>query len=192
MERNKPLLTFSSALSSDLLLQLDGIFTTTECKYLINFSESHGFDLVDRGFAIYNRVVSRVNIYNIPLNRFLEEKLSEYIPKYIEGKRVIGINEIFRFSKYEKGQLFDIHKDGINQDPQGNRSIHTLNIFLNDNFEGGETDFFNSDNRSDLKFSVKPLSGRGALFHGQQFHCGNELKSGTKYLIRTDVMVSDF
>ena len=40
-----------------------------------------------------------------------------------------------------------IHKDGINfdKDNKQNMSYATLNIFLNDDFEGGETIFYSND-----------------------------------------------
>ena len=64
----------------------------------------------------------------------------------------------------------------------------TLNIFLNDNFEGGETEFLY--NNKTLRYSAKPKLGRGALFDAQQYHRGNVVMNGNKYLMRTDVMVS--
>ncbi len=175
-----------------LLYQIDNIFTPAQCQMLIATAETIGYQGVDRGNAVYNRVVGKVSIEGVPLHQFLKNALAGIIPDSIDGKRVTGLNDHFRFSKYYKGQFFDIHKDGVNQDSQGNRSALTLNIFLNSDFEGGETDFFNSNSPSDLRYSVKPAPGRGALFFAQQYHRGNAIISGEKYLIRTDVMVSDF
>jgi predicted 2-oxoglutarate/Fe(II)-dependent dioxygenase YbiX len=111
--------------------------------------------------------------------------------KVFSGNQVTGLNDHFRFSKYHPGQQFGIHRDGINQDATGARSALTLNIFLNDDFEGGSTDFFHTRNEDDLRFSVKPKPGRGALFFAQQYHCGRQVTKGFKYLLRTDVMVMD-
>lgn len=174
------------------LLQIDNIFTPQQCEMLIANAETTGFDDVDRGNACYGRVVGRIQMDGRPLQEWLWDRLKDIIPAEVDGKRVTGLNDHFRFSKYHKGQFFDIHRDGFNQDCHGNRSVLTLNIFLNDDFEGGETDFFYSNNRDDFRFSVKPQAGRGALFYSQQYHCGNEIESGFKYLIRTDVMVSDY
>jgi hypothetical protein len=169
------------------LQQIDNLFSPTQCKALIAFAESKGFELIDRGNAKYYRVKS-----SLPnLAEDLEKKLRDYIPNFVDGKRVTGLNDYFRFSKYTEGQEFGIHRDGVNQNSKGDRSVMTLNIFLNDDFEGGETDFFYSNNKSDLRFSAIPKPGRGALFYAQQHHCGNKIKKGIKYLIRTDLMVSD-
>ena len=182
----------SASDGNELLLQIDNIFTLDQCQTFIRNAEATGFQDIDRGNACYGRVTGRINLEGQPLHEWLYKHLYEIIPSYVDGKRVTGLNDHFRFSKYHAGQFFDIHKDGFNQDCNGNRSALTLNIFLNDDFKGGETDFFYSNNRSDLRFSVKPLAGRGALFYAQQYHSGNEILSGYKYLLRTDVMVSDF
>lgn len=175
-----------------LLIQIDQIFTLEQCKTLINTADAIGYQDVDRGNAVYNRIIAKVKLDGKSLHEYLLEKLRPFIPESVDGKRVTGLNDHFRFSKYYKGQFFDIHKDGINQDTDGNRSALTLNIFLNDDFEGGETEFYNSNDVNDLRYSVKPVAGRGALFFAQQYHAGNKIISGEKYLIRTDVMVSDF
>ena len=62
----------------------------------------------------------------------------------------VGINKYIRLSKYEPGQFFGIHKDGINfdKDNRQNMSYATLNIFLNDDFEGGETIFYKKDRKT--------------------------------------------
>jgi Rps23 Pro-64 3,4-dihydroxylase Tpa1-like proline 4-hydroxylase len=104
-----------------------------------------------------------------------------------ERYRVIRANECIRYSKYLPGERFMIHKDGINQDRFGNRSVITVNIFLNDNFSGGETRFYQSGEQP-LRETVVPKVGRAAIFDSQQYHEGCEVNSGTKYLLRTDLM----
>ena len=151
-----------------------------------------GFQHQDRGNAFYGRVTGIMEFDGQPLNELLWNRLHHIIPTHVHGKPVCGLNDHFRFSKYHKGQFFDIHKDGINQDSKGNMSALTLNIFLNEDFKGGETDFFNSFDRNDLRFSITPKIGRGGLFYAHQYHSGNEILEGTKYLLRTDVMVKDF
>lgn len=171
-----------------LLIQIDDIFSPEQCNALIQAAEtSGGFRFEDRDNAQYDRVV----MIRPDLARVLFQRLSSFIPNEVDGNPVTGLNDHFRFSKYQPGQEFGIHRDGINQDATGARSALTLNIFLNDDFEGGSTDFFYTRNEEDLRFSVKPKAGRGALFFAQQYHCGRLVSKGYKYLLRTDVMVMD-
>ena len=113
-----------------------------------------------------------------------------YIPKKTK-KISVGLNKYFRLSKYEPEQFFGIHKDGINfeQDNKQNMSYATLNIFLNEDFKGGETIFYdNSKNKVTLK--CIPRIGRGSFFYSQQYHEGAKIMSGYKYLLRTDLMIN--
>ncbi len=175
---------------------LDDIFTLEQCKTLIQVCEAQGLEHVDRSASGLGTVkYDRAMLANKDLAAALFKRLKQYIPQFVDGKRVHGLNNYFRFSKYYPGGEFAIHKDGVNQDVLGNRSAMTLNIFLNDDFEGGETDFFhNANNRGikELRRSVKPKTGSGVLFYSQQYHRGNKVTQGIKYLLRTDVMVSDF
>src|SRR5690606_5025335 len=57
-------------------------------------------------------------------------------------------------------------------------------IYLNDDFAGGETRFIQGDSHVD----VKPKRGSALLFNHDTLHEGKEVLSGTKYLLRTEVM----
>jgi len=101
------------------------------------------------------------------------------------------INPCFRFSRYKAGGFFRTHRDGKNYDNTVNPEEHTenvltLNIFLNDDFDGGETTFFEVN-----KFTLKPVAGMAGLFMHNQLHCGERVKDHRKYLLRTDVMGLD-
>lgn len=167
------------------LRTIDNFLSQEECQDLIQHAEKLGFEEVDRSIAKYDRVI----LINQELSQKLFQRLQQKIdlPEYFDGHKIICLNDHFRFSKYHPGNEFGIHKDGINQDTRGNRSIMTLNIFLNDQFTGGETDFFWND--KSFRYSAKPEAGRAALFDSQQYHCGNKVQDGYKYLLRTDVMV---
>ena len=164
---------------------IDNIFTVEDCVKLIKFAENQGFQKVNDGNSQY----WRTNFFNQELAYILFNELRQMgkIPDIIDDKRVVCLNTEFRISKYEPGQEFRMHKDGVNQDRYGNHSILTLNIFLNDNFEGGQINFYWRNKL--LRQSIEPIPGRGTLFYTQQFHSGEKVIEGYKYLLRTDVMV---
>jgi hypothetical protein len=101
------------------------------------------------------------------------------------------MNEHIRLSMYDPDQFFGIHKDGINFDKNNKQrmSYATLNIFLNDNFEGGQSTFYEKG-KNTVKFVCKPKTGSGSFFYSQQFHEGNKIISGNKYLLRIDFMIN--
>lgn len=170
---------------------INDLLTADECTKLIHFFESQPTQHIDRvGFAEYERVEMDDPGLAQELWRRLKNIPDLQIPSSLHGGQTVGLNEHFRFSKYHPGMEFDIHKDGVNQDRHGHRSAYTLNIFLNEDFEGGETDFFLENNRDSLRFSVTPQIGKAALFDAQQYHSGNRVTRGFKYLLRTDLMVN--
>ena len=53
-------------------------------------------------------------------------------------------------------------------------------IYLNDNYEGGETTF--------TSLKIEPKQGTALLFFNDLEHEGSSVKQGIKYVLRTDIM----
>lgn len=92
----------------------------------------------------------------------------------------VGLDERFRFYRYDKAQQFDWHRDGSVKGPNGERSRWTLLVYLNDDFVGGSTTF--------EKVDVRPQTGLALVFQHHRRHKGQPVLSGRKYVLRTDVM----
>lgn len=103
----------------------------------------------------------------------------------------VGLNTGWRLYCYKPGQHFGPHYDDSVDCPDmpGAVSLYTMLVYLNDDFEGGETNFYKSKGKQFL--SVAPVRGM-ALLHTQgplcALHEGAEVRSGCKWLLRTDVM----
>ena len=103
-----------------------------------------------------------------------------------------------RFLKYGAGGYFATHLDGQYRRPDGSeRSFLTIQIYLNEGMEGGETTFFKENpwtyathlnDPTSQPLPVHPKTGRVLIFQHDITHEGSLLISGTKYTIRTDVM----
>jgi predicted 2-oxoglutarate/Fe(II)-dependent dioxygenase YbiX len=93
---------------------------------------------------------------------------------------VSGFNERFRFYRYRGAQFFKAHKDGSYERSEAEASFLTILIYLNDDFTGGHTDF--------AWESIKPRAGSALVFPHRQMHQGSAVESGTKYVLRTDIM----
>ena len=65
--------------------------------------------------------------------------MREFVPKSIGNWCASGVNERLRFYRYEIGQQFDWHYDGAFERPDGECGKLTFMIYLNDDFEGGQT-----------------------------------------------------
>ena len=128
---------------------------------------------------------------NHELSAELWARLKPYMPSPFRNRTVTGLNERLRFYRYKPGQFFDWHQDGYFELPTGERSQFTFMIYLNDDFEGGGTTF------SDMffheffpDFTVTPKLGSALLFYHPISHRGDQLVSGCKYVLRSDVMYS--
>ncbi|PKV50053.1 2-oxoglutarate-Fe(II)-dependent oxygenase superfamily protein [Aquimarina sp. MAR_2010_214] len=118
-------------------------------------------------------------------DEILGEKIwSEIEPFVVEtfgNYRAIGLNEMFRIYKYGEGQRFKMHRDGSYERNENECSFFSFLIYLNDDFEGGETYF-------EEGITVNPKLGDALVFHHPLRHEGKPIISGTKYVLRTDIM----
>ena len=68
-------------------------------------------------------------------------------------------------------------------------------VYLNDDFEGGQTRFFNESqrhyaeaDRDKIIYTYQPSIGDAMVFFGQHTHDGAVLTKGSKYILRSEVM----
>ncbi len=113
-------------------------------------------------------------------------RLQPFAPSPVEGCEVLGLNERWRFYRYDVGQTFAAHYDGAFRRANGEHSQVTFMIYLNDGFEGGATKF-------DLRYpfgelSIEPRAGMALLFLHHLRHEGAPVERGRKYVLRTDIM----
>ena len=122
----------------------------------------------------------RVVIDDETLARSLWLRLQDHLPKFVAGRQAIGLNERFRFYRYDLAQQFRGHVDAPYTRSNGEMSMLTFLIYLNDGFRGGETSFPNT--------VVAPQSGLALAFRHEIFHEGRAVLEGRKYVLRSDVM----
>ncbi|KAK4113556.1 hypothetical protein N656DRAFT_778347 [Canariomyces notabilis] len=114
--------------------------------------------------------------------------------------KFLRVNERMRFLRYKKGQFFKPHCDAPyfdTSDPERTiRTLFTIHVYLNDSkaeagedaeLVGGATSFFSSDEKT--KLDVNPKAGRVLIFqHHRLLHSGDDVLTGIKYSMRTDIM----
>lgn len=160
-----------------------------EAEALINTSERHGYEpaQVRVGAFTDHNTQSLPNIRNnekciiaMPgIVKSIWERLQELPLPEIEDQIPVGLPSTLRFYKYGPGQRFKMHKDGAWQE-NGFWSRLTLLVYLNDGVAGGDTDF--------QTFKITPQAGTLVLFKHKTWHEGTEVISGTKYVLRSDVL----
>jgi hypothetical protein len=113
-----------------------------------------------------------------------------------------SLNSRFRLCKYHPGGHFGPHYDGdYVVDPVRYRSLKTFMIYLNDDYDGGQTNFVDSHDMhldkekgiycsplEKIFSSLKAERGDCLVFDHRILHEGQQVTSGMKYLIRSDLM----
>jgi len=165
---------------------IENFWSAQHCEDYIAKAENIGYEpatiLTANGPRLVDSVRnnSRVLYKDIALAGELWSTLESLAPKAIGNNVAIGLNELFRFYKYQPGQQFRRHRDNSYIRNLYEVSFFTFMIYLNDNFTGGATVF------EDL--IVKPKQGSALIFYHPLLHEGGIVLEGTKYVLRTDIM----
>lgn len=109
--------------------------------------------------------------------------IKSILPATICGRRILRIpQERMIFIRYGVGDRFDVHTDAPYVPGPRSKSMYTLMLYLNDNFEGGETRF------PGLGRVISPRRGMALIFPHRVRHEGLPLISGTKYALHTFII----
>lgn len=198
---------------------IDNLLSSDECDIIIDKSTESGFE------HLQYRNSDRVLLFdsNNNLITMLEERLhTDYTIERINKLNIIPygfntqnykwnkcegtLNKCLRINKYSTEQGFKWHRDAQFTDQKTIKSVFTLLIYLNDDFDGGETVFRIPKNEyvnngytidEELKIigndyvdiQIKPKKGMGLIFDQRLIHSGNLILSGNKYVLRTDIIV---
>jgi prolyl 4-hydroxylase len=165
---------------------IENFYNKEECHRCIEWSEQQGYE--EAKVNIHGQQVMMKNIRNNSRVMFKDEtlatgifeKIKPFVPQQIGLAKLLGLNELFRFYKYEPGQQFKRHRDGSYQRNEKEFSLLTLLIYLNEAFEGGATSF--------TEAVYQPTTGAAMVFPHFVLHQGDALVSGVKYVLRTDIM----
>lgn len=172
------------------LFVISEFLTPAECDAFIERSEQLGYAdaPINTSFGPLLRKDVRDNqrllLDDPDLARGWWERAQGLLVEEWFGWRSVGLNERFRFYRYDPGQRFAPHTDGYFRRDNGEQSQFTFLVYLNDGFDGGATAFHES--RASLP--VTPERGKALVFYHKQFHEGMPVLRGRKYVLRTDVM----
>jgi len=174
-----------------ILREIPKLLTDKECDYIISLIEKQNQkSMVAAGGK---NIIENTRTSSTSNLNHSDKKVAE-IHKRIADivKKDTSYGEHLQGQKYEPGQYFKPHYDWFQGDAyklhclaSGNRT-HTLMVYLNDDFEGGGTDF------PELNFTAKPEKGKAIMWtHLKKdgtgdtdgMHEGMTVTKGTKYII---------
>eukprot|EP00928_Gymnodinium_smaydae_P003907 TRINITY_DN11380_c0_g2_i1.p1 TRINITY_DN11380_c0_g2~~TRINITY_DN11380_c0_g2_i1.p1 ORF type:complete len:324 (+),score=38.82 TRINITY_DN11380_c0_g2_i1:125-973(+) len=195
---------------SDSAFLIKNLLSPEECDEIIAQAESFGMQSC--GYSERIRITDRVSVRGGRLGRVLFERARPFlkdvfIPAFRKGPegcpedmlrglwQPSELNPCFRVCRYSPGGFFAPHYDGGFDTCDRHRSIKTFMIYLNDDFEGGPTSFYNENQRRYSRglsenqiYELRPEKGSCLVFNHCITHDGGELLQGKKYILRTEVM----
>jgi WD40 repeat protein len=141
-------------------------------------------------YPIYYRNNDRLVEDNTSLSERFFEKLKKFHIDDLD--EITGVNTRFRFCRYQKNQLFSKHQDGVHYPNEKHESKYTFLLYLNneDDFTGGNTEFFSSKYDEKPHTIIKPRKGKLVIFDHRIWHQGAEIILGNKYILRSDIYVN--
>lgn len=170
---------------SDRVFSVAGFLQAQDCAELIALAQAQGFSSADVRTARGQQAMptirnnERVVVDSPAWVARLWERLACIALPVLDGQHALGLPRQLRFYKYSAGQRFKMHKDGPWHE-DGLTSKLTFLVYLNDGFDGGDTDF--------REFRVTPATGNALLFVHDTWHEGAAVIAGVKYVLRSDVM----
>lgn len=182
---------------------LSNLLHPNECQAILHKAKQLGFQ--EAGLAteqdIYRvqnktRNNKRLIIEDKQLAAILWQRIGHLVDPKFKNRKAHGLNWRFRIYEYQKGQTFTPHVDTQMQLPNENGkdllTLFSVMIYLNDNFEGGATTFFDRRKKRSKQLQInkviRPKTGMGLVFDHLLFHEGSVVKKGIKYAIRTDLI----
>lgn len=183
--------------SSKLAIVVKNVFSKEECAAMVQETESKGYEkaLVNAGggrqvLDTDYRRSSRCIIDSPEQAAEIWKRVKDYVPAVWNHRgtlwEVVGLNERLRFLRYSPGDFFAPHFDGCYERENGERSFITLQLYLNEGFDGGDTTFIDID--TDATVGITPKTGSVLIFQHDIYHSGAKVTKGLKYAVRTDVM----
>ncbi|NAS30664.1 hypothetical protein GTQ40_06750 [Flavobacteriaceae bacterium R38] len=171
------------------IIEIDNFLLPDESDAILS-EKLNGFQSALSHYPVYYRNNDRFVEDNDNLSKQFFEKLKKF--NIDELDEITGVNNCFRFCRYQKNQLFSKHQDGVHYPNDRYESKYTFLLYLNhqDNFTGGNTEFFTSKYDEKPTKTIKPKSGKLVIFDHRIWHQGAEIIVGDKYILRSDIYVN--
>ena len=168
------------------IFTVSSFLTSSECEVYIALTEKAGYGAAPittaGGFKLRPdiRNNTRVIIEDIELADALWQRARGCVPVFMRGRQAIGLNERFRFYRYDPGERFAPHRDGAFRRENGESSLLTFMVYLGEGFSGGDTVF--------ADVTVTPRLGMALIFEHDLVHEGAAVISGRRYVTRSDLI----
>lgn len=176
-------------MTKPLILSVPEVLSAEECSALIERIEALKPEVATvnthsgTGVRTETRNNDRVIFDDEHLAQMLLNRVRTNVPNEIHEMSLVGANERFRCYRYKPGMKFAPHVDGAFFRSASEYSCYTFLVYLNEEFDGGETTFL-----TEPEIRIRPKTGMGLIFQHPIIHEGSVVTEGVKYVARTDLI----
>lgn len=116
------------------------------------------------------------------------ERLYESVRQFLPPQwNICGACSCVRIARYSPNQQVGLHTDNTHtNEVERVRSRASMLVYLNDDFQKGETIFYDQDFKETTR--VSPMTGCALVFDIGKWHSGSRVSNGYKYWIGTDLL----
>jgi hypothetical protein len=169
LDKDHKVSKFKTPFNSSLINDIESV-ADLEIKYFISPNRGPMF-LLDRNSKMSENTL---NLFN-KIEPVFKEAFYQYYDYYnLDGIYIPRDNYVI--TQMQVGNAYDVHND-IREEDDG----FSLILYVNDNFEGGELNFFH------LNMEYKPISGDIVIFPHLLYHSVNDVKINNRYTIMISV-----
>jgi hypothetical protein len=159
---------------------LSNVLSDAECDAISQLSEAMGYTM-DAPVSLGRNIRQNENCVIIADDTMWQpifRRVAAHMPPHVAGGNPVGLNQRWRLYKYGPDDIFKMHTDGawpgsalneageLVQDFFGDRfSQLTFLLYLDDDYEGGETTFLVQDPSEDHLVSVRVPKGNHSRRH---------------------------
>ena len=174
---------FTALNSTELVFVVEAAFDVDECGALVERIEREQPRLTTDNTARETvRHNSRVVVFDQDLANVTWGRVRHRVPQTLVGLTPVGANECIRFYGYTVGDFFKPHQDTDFMRSRLERSLLSIVVYLNSDYDGGELVL------RDRRESIKPKTGMAVVFGHRIVHESEPITRGKKYAFRSDVM----
>jgi len=171
------------------LYVIDNFLNETEIETYLEYVKNQSESQIKKAFN------NQTNFFNAKLEN---SELSQTFYKKVENINIVDKSDMNRkpikacnyvfMAKYNPDGNFNLHTDTGSHFLPDEISYQTLLIYLNNDYTGGETTFYNQN--FEKKVVVIPKKGTAILFKIDLWHQGEKVLKGRKYWIGTEIVWS--
>ena len=175
------------------IFTIDDLYTDDEIEIFLQFVKNA--DESNRKFT--NSPFKNGKVIHEHFSTLMFERIRKHLPEVYTDRQSLQQGRQWEFVRVPKyvmyasicsGKMFGIHTDtGCEYNNRTREySKFTVLTYLNDDYEGGHTSFYDDD--FNLTTSITPRKNRTLVFDMDLFHKGNVVESGEKHWIGTELV----